>query len=150
MNIPPIPEHDFTILLVDDRPENLLSLEEILLKPGRQFLKAQSGNEALKQVLKHDNIGLIMLDVQMPEMDGFELVEILKSNPKTRDIMVVFVTAISINTYAFREFGDFSLNYEVVYYVETSDYNKYMDVQQEINLAIKEAFEKEKIEFAFR
>ena len=49
----------------------------------------------------------------------------------------------------FREFGDFSLNYEVVYYVETSDYNKYMDVQQEINLAIKEAFEKEKIEFAF-
>ena len=49
----------------------------------------------------------------------------------------------------FKEFGDFSLSYEVVYYVESADYNIYMDVQQEINLAIKESFEKEKIEFAF-
>ncbi|MBS3081112.1 mechanosensitive ion channel family protein [Candidatus Pacearchaeota archaeon] len=49
----------------------------------------------------------------------------------------------------FKEFGNFSLNYEVVYYVETSDYNKYMDIQEEINLGIKEAFEKEGIEFAF-
>lgn len=49
----------------------------------------------------------------------------------------------------FKEFGDFSLNYEIVYYVESADYNVYMDVQQEINLAIKKAFEKEKIEFAF-
>ncbi len=49
----------------------------------------------------------------------------------------------------FKEFGDFSLNYEVVYYVETGDYNKYMDIQQEINFELKESFEKEKIEFAF-
>lgn len=56
----------FTILLVDDRPENLISLEELLIQPGRRFIKAQSGNEALRQVLKHENIGLIMLDVQMP------------------------------------------------------------------------------------
>ncbi len=49
----------------------------------------------------------------------------------------------------FHNFGDFSLNYEVVYYVESPDYNKYMDAQQEINLRIKEAFEKEKIAFAF-
>ena len=93
MNIPPIPQHDFTILLVDDRPENLLSLEEILLKPGRRFVTAQSGNEALKQVLKHEHIGLIMLDVQMPEMDGFEVARILKSNPRTKDISIIFVTA---------------------------------------------------------
>lgn len=95
MNIPPIQQHDFTILLVDDRPENLLSLEEILLKPGRQFLKASSGNDALKQVLKQDHIGLIMLDVQMPEMDGFEVARILKSNPRTKDISIIFVTALS-------------------------------------------------------
>ncbi len=49
----------------------------------------------------------------------------------------------------FKEFGDFSLNYEVVYYVKFPDYNKYMDTQEEINLKIKEAFEKEKIVFAF-
>ena len=49
----------------------------------------------------------------------------------------------------FKEFGNFSLNYEVVYYALTPDYNKYMDIQEEINFKIKEAFEKEKIEFAF-
>ncbi|MCE5330216.1 mechanosensitive ion channel family protein [bacterium] len=49
----------------------------------------------------------------------------------------------------FKEYGDFSLNYEVVYFIDTSDYNVYMDIQQEINLKIKEVFEKEKIEFAY-
>ena len=49
----------------------------------------------------------------------------------------------------FKEFGDSSLDYEVAYYVNTGDYNKYMDAQQEINLAIKEKFEKEGIEFAY-
>ena len=85
----------FTILLVDDRPENLISLEELLIQPGRRFIKAQSGNEALRQVLKHENIGLIMLDVQMPDMDGFEVARILKSNAKTKDISIIFVTALS-------------------------------------------------------
>ncbi len=86
---------EFIILLVDDRPENILSLEEILTKPNRRFLKAHSGNEALKMVLKHEDIGLIMLDVQMPEMDGFEVASILKANSRTRDISIIFVTAIS-------------------------------------------------------
>jgi len=89
------PTQQFTILLVDDRPENLISLEEILEADNRVFLKANSGNEALKLALKHDNIGLVMLDVQMPEMDGFEVARLLKSNPKTRDTSVIFVTAIS-------------------------------------------------------
>ncbi|TAG32191.1 MAG: hybrid sensor histidine kinase/response regulator [Sphingobacteriia bacterium] len=86
---------NFLILLVDDRPENIISLEEILDKPGRSFLKANSGNEALKMVLKNEAIGLIMLDVQMPDMDGFEVARILKSTPKTKDLSIVFVTAIS-------------------------------------------------------
>lgn len=86
---------DFTILLVDDREENLISLEEILLADNRKFIKAASGNEALKYVLKNDDIGLILLDVQMPGMDGFEVARLLKSNPKTKDISIVFVTAIS-------------------------------------------------------
>ncbi len=85
----------FTILLVDDRAENLLVLEELLDNGKRQFIKATSGNEALKYALKNDHIGLIMLDVQMPDMDGFEVAKFLKTNPKTRDISIIFVTAIS-------------------------------------------------------
>ncbi|MBC3791296.1 sensor histidine kinase [Spirosoma utsteinense] len=87
--------NEFTILLVDDRPENLISLEEMLEKEGRVFIKATSGNEALRHVLKNDRIGLIMLDVQMPGMDGFEVAKILKSNPRTNDISIIFVTALS-------------------------------------------------------
>lgn len=85
----------FTILLVDDREENLLVLEELLANGQRQFIKATSGNEALRYVLKNTSIGLIMLDVQMPHMDGFEVAQLLKTNPKTRDISIIFVTAIS-------------------------------------------------------
>lgn len=88
-------ERQFTILLVDDRPENNLLLEEVLEKENRQFLKANSGNEALKILLKNPDIGLVMLDVQMPDMDGFEVAGILKSNPKTRDVAIIFVTAIN-------------------------------------------------------
>lgn len=89
------PRKEFTILLVDDRPENLISLEEILFQDGRKFITASSGNEALKQVLRNSDIGLIMLDVQMPEMDGFEVARILKSNQKTKEVAIIFVTAIS-------------------------------------------------------
>ncbi|BAV08040.1 His Kinase A (phospho-acceptor) domain-containing protein [Filimonas lacunae] len=85
----------FTILLVDDREENLIALEDMLEGENRHFIKATSGNDALKYVLKNENIGLIMLDVQMPGMDGFEVAKLLKSNPKTRDISIIFVTAIN-------------------------------------------------------
>ncbi len=88
-------ERDFKILLVDDREENLISLENILETEKRVFLKAMSGNDALKMALKHDDIGLIMLDVQMPDMDGFEVARLLKSNARTRDISIIFVTAIN-------------------------------------------------------
>jgi two-component system sensor histidine kinase/response regulator len=82
------------ILLVDDKNENLISLESILDDPKRNLIKAHSGNEALKIAFEED-IAVILLDVQMPEMDGFEVARILKENPKTKDIAVIFVTAIS-------------------------------------------------------
>lgn len=87
--------NEFTILLVDDRPENLIALEEMLAQEGRTFIKASSGNEALRQVLKNNQIGLIMLDVQMPDMDGFEVAQFLKINPRTKNISIIFVTALS-------------------------------------------------------
>ncbi len=89
------PNRDFTILLVDDREENLLALEEMLADENRVFIKATSGNQALRHALRNDNIGLIMLDVQMPEMDGFEVARLLKTNQKTKHISIVFVTAIN-------------------------------------------------------
>lgn len=83
-----------TILMVDDTPENLYSLEAILEAPGRTLVKANSGPEALKVLLKQD-VSLVLLDVQMPGMDGFEVAEIMRSNPKTKNVPIVFVTAIN-------------------------------------------------------
>ncbi len=82
------------ILIVDDRPENLYTLENMLAESNRIILKANSGQEALKTALS-ENLSLIMLDVQMPEMDGFEVAQILKSNNRTKKIPILFVTAIS-------------------------------------------------------
>lgn len=84
----------FHILLVDDREENLYALENMLLEDDRIFIKATSGKEALKIAFKED-ISLILLDVQMPEMDGFEVAHLLKSTTRTKKIPIVFVTAIS-------------------------------------------------------
>lgn len=80
------------VLLVDDRPENLLSLEELLSGQGYELVRASSGNEALRLTLKQD-FALVLLDVQMPGMDGFETAELMRSNPKTRHIPIIFVTA---------------------------------------------------------
>lgn len=102
----------FTILLVDDREENIIALQEILEEGNRKFITATSGNEALKQVLKNEDIGLIMLDVQMPGMDGFEVAKILKSNPKTKDISIIFVTAINKEEhYVLKGFNEGAVDY---------------------------------------
>ena len=82
------------ILIVDDREENLYSLENMLAEDGREILKAGSGEEALRIAFRED-ISLILLDVQMPEMDGFEVAHMLKSTKRTRKIPIIFVTAIN-------------------------------------------------------
>lgn len=82
------------ILIVDDRPENLYSLESMLSEDDRIILKADSGEEALKIAFNED-LSLIMLDVQMPEMDGFEVAHMLKSTKRTKKTPIIFVTAIS-------------------------------------------------------
>jgi len=84
----------FNILIVDDHPENLLALESILENPDLNILKASSGNEALGLLLDYD-VSLVLLDVQMPGMDGFETAELMRSNDRTKNIPIIFVTAIS-------------------------------------------------------
>lgn len=83
-----------SILIVDDRPENLLALESLLQEVDLTIIKAASGEEALKLCDKHD-FALILLDVQMPGMDGFETAEMLRSVEKTRQLPIIFVTAIN-------------------------------------------------------
>jgi PAS domain S-box-containing protein len=82
------------ILLVDDREENLVALEATLRGPSYRLIKAHSGDDALRFLL--DNIpALILMDVQMPGLDGYETAAIIKSNPRTREIPIIFITAIN-------------------------------------------------------
>ncbi|NOU86591.1 response regulator [Paenibacillus sp. LMG 31460] len=80
------------ILVVDDRKENLFAMQKILQVLHCEVYVVQSGNEALSYTLRHD-FALILLDVNMPEMDGFELAELLRSNEETKHIPIIFVTA---------------------------------------------------------
>ncbi len=87
-------KNKFNVLIVDDREENLITLEGIIESPELNIVKAMSGNEALGLMLEYD-FSLVLMDVQMPEMDGFETAEIMRSNERTKQIPIIFVTAIS-------------------------------------------------------
>ncbi|WP_310552037.1 response regulator [Paenibacillus glufosinatiresistens] len=82
------------ILLVDDRPENLLALEAVLESPQYVLVKAGSGEEALRCLLKAE-YAVIVLDVQMPGMDGIETAKLIKAREKTKDIPIIFISANS-------------------------------------------------------
>jgi diguanylate cyclase (GGDEF)-like protein len=81
------------ILLVDDRPENLLALEAVLSRLGHNLVRANSGAEALRCVLNHD-FAVILLDVLMPEMDGFETAALIRERERSRHTPIIFLTAI--------------------------------------------------------
>lgn len=82
------------ILIVDDVPANLFALEQTLKPLNAELTRAESGEEALSKVLR-DDFALILMDVQMPGMDGFETVELMRDYEETKNIPVIFVTAIS-------------------------------------------------------
>ena len=81
------------ILMVDDEPRNLLALEALLEPLGQNLLRAQSGEEALRAVLKH-NLAVILLDVRMPGMDGFETARIIRLREQSRHTPIIFLTAV--------------------------------------------------------
>src|SRR6201996_6356507 len=81
------------ILLVDDNDNNLLSMEVALEKGDYAFFRANSGREALRVLLHHEDISLILLDVRMPIMDGYETAELIYQREKLRRIPIIFITA---------------------------------------------------------
>jgi CheY-like chemotaxis protein len=99
------------ILLVDDRPENLLALEAILSSLDQVLVRANSGEEALKALLV-DEFAVILLDVQMPGLDGFETAGHIKRREKTKDIPIIFLTAINNEPHhAFRGYAAGAVDY---------------------------------------
>src|SRR6188472_3054749 len=81
------------ILLVDDREDNLLSIETILEQDGYIFIRAYSGREALKILLKEYDFALILMDVKMPNLNGFETATLIYEREKLRHIPIIFITA---------------------------------------------------------
>jgi signal transduction histidine kinase len=99
------------ILLVDDRPENLLALEAILEPLGQNLVRANSGPEALKCILGGE-FAVILLDVQMPGMNGFEVAEIIKSRERSRTIPIIFLSAINKeDAYVFKGYSMGAVDY---------------------------------------
>ncbi len=102
---------DTAILLVDDHEENLLALEAILEPTGYRLVRARSGDEALKALLR-DEFAVILLDVQMPGIDGFETAELIRARKRTRSVPIIFVTAISTTAeHVFRGYESGAVDY---------------------------------------
>jgi PAS domain S-box-containing protein len=131
------------ILLVDDRPENLLALEAILEPLGEILLYASSGEDALRQLLRHE-VAVILLDVQMPELDGFETARLIKQRERTSHVPIIFVTAISKEEeqvfrgysagavdYVFKPFNPDVLRSKVAVFIELYEKNEQLRRQAE-------------------
>ncbi|WP_411383399.1 putative bifunctional diguanylate cyclase/phosphodiesterase [Pseudomonas sp. L7] len=89
---PAAPEGSSVLLVVDDYPENLISMRALLARQDWQVLTAGSGMEALSTLLEHE-VDLVLLDVQMPEMDGFEVARLMRGSQRTRLTPIIFLTA---------------------------------------------------------
>jgi PAS domain S-box-containing protein len=84
-----------TVLMVDDQPSKLLSYEVILKNLGEHLVKATSGREALDHLLKSD-VAVVLMDVSMPEMDGFELADMMRQHPRFQETPIIFVSAVHL------------------------------------------------------
>ncbi|MEG4251230.1 response regulator [Microcoleus sp. Pol10D4] len=103
--------HQVNVLLVDDRPENLVALEAILNSPSYHLVQANSGAEALRCLLNED-FAVILLDVQMPGMDGFETATLIRSRDRSRSTPIIFITAFSSNdTHVFKGYSLGAVDY---------------------------------------
>ena len=142
-----------SLLLVDDRPQNLLALQAILEPLGNELVTAGSGAEALRILLTRDDFAAILLDVQMPDLDGFEVAGVIKQRERTSTIPIIFLTAISKEErhvfrgyavgavdYVFKPFDPELLRAKVGVFVELWEKNQQIRQQAEL-LAAQELAE---------
>ena len=151
------------ILLVDDRPENLLALEAILEPLRQELVRAESGDEALRRLL-HDDFAVILLDVQMPRLDGFQTAELIKGRERTRHVPIIFLTAISKDAeHVFRGYESGAVDYmtkpfdpgvlraKVAVFVElwqkTVELRRHEELQREQDVAALERESQERYQF---
>ena len=146
-----IQKYNNYVLIVDDKPENLFVLEVLLEDMDCNVIKATSGNEALGLMLEYD-FALVLLDVQMPEMDGFETAELMRGSERTRYIPIIFVTAISKEKisifkgyevgavdYLFKPIEPLILKSKVRIFIELSRQKRLLEEQAELlELKVKE------------
>ncbi|MFD9869452.1 response regulator [Streptomyces niveus] len=85
------------VLVVDDQPDNLLAMTAVLETLDQELVTVSSGREALKALLHHDDFAVIIMDVQMPEMDGYETAGHIKRRPRNRDVPIIFLTAMGVD-----------------------------------------------------
>src|SRR5437660_5647032 len=83
------------ILMVDDQPAKLLSYEVILSELGENLIKVTSGREALEQLLKND-VAVVLMDVSMPEIDGFEMADMIRQHPRFQKTAIIFISAVHL------------------------------------------------------
>ncbi len=105
-------ENSIKILIVDDKQENLLSLQVILDNLGYEFVEATSGKEALRVLLRNQDFAIILMDVQMPLMDGIETAELIRSSDKLKHVPIIFLTAnMDTREYVFKGYQAGAVDY---------------------------------------
>lgn len=136
-------DENMNVLIVDDRPENILALESILEGLPLKIYTSLSGNDALALMFDTD-FSLVLLDVQMPEMNGFEVAELMRSCEKTRSIPIIFVTAINKEQkYVFKGYELGAVDYlfkPIEPLVLKSKIKVFIEIYKQKNLLQKQAY----------
>ncbi|HEX6846056.1 MAG TPA: response regulator [Chitinophagaceae bacterium] len=152
----PVRNSEAKILVVDDRADNLISIEAILEKDNYTIVKANSGRAALKVLLNDHDFSLILMDVQMPELNGYETASIIYERDKLKSIPIVFITANSYDEdfmfrgyrlggvdYIYKPINPELLRAKVAVFVELYSKNQQLMLQEKKLLAANEFLQKE-------
>jgi signal transduction histidine kinase len=147
---------DIRILVVDDREDNLFSIEAILEQDNYTIVKANSGKAALKILLKEHDFSLILMDVQMPDMNGFETATIIYERDKLKEIPIIFITAYSNDEerafqgykmggvdYIYKPINPGLLRAKVGVFVELYRKNRQLQIQERTLLSVNKSLNKE-------